>query len=50
MDKQELIKELLTTLWDWVQCGDLRGHLQAWWSVVSGRVTPESSAAEVLVR
>jgi len=30
MDKQELIKELLATLWDWVQCGDLRGHLQAW--------------------
>lgn len=49
MDKQELIKELFATLWDWVQCGDLRGHLQAWWKVMCGQVTPESSAAEVMM-
>jgi len=42
-----MLKELIATLWDTVLCGDLRGHLQAWWSVISGRVTPESSAAEV---
>jgi len=47
MSKQELIKELFATLWDWVQCGDLPGHLQIWWFVVRGRVTPETSAAEV---
>jgi len=43
-----MIKELVATLLDWIECGDLRGHLQVWWDVISGRVTPETSAAEVV--
>ena len=43
-----MIRELLATLNDWWQFGDLRGHLQSWWMVVLGQVTPETSAAEVV--
>ena len=43
-----MIKELLATLRDWRECGDLWGHLQAWWIVVSRRVTLDCSVAEVV--
>jgi hypothetical protein len=33
------ITELLTVLLDALSTGDLRGHLAAWWSVVSGNLT-----------
>jgi len=34
------VTELLTVLCDALLHGDMRGHLAAWWSVVSGQVTP----------
>ena len=36
-----MIGELIGTLADWRECGDLRGHLAALWAVIVGRVTPE---------
>lgn len=39
-----MLGELWATLLDAVRCGDLRGHLAAWWAVASGRVTGETRA------
>lgn len=38
----EALRELAGTLADVVECGDLRGHLVAWWDVVTGRVDVDS--------
>ena len=43
-----MLKELIATVWDMILYGDLRGHLRALWDVISGRVGPETSAAEVV--
>jgi len=34
----EALRELAATLADAWECADLRGHLSAWWLVVSGTV------------
>ena len=39
-----MLKELALALWDSLCCGDLWGHLRAWWNVACGRVTPDSHA------
>jgi hypothetical protein len=36
------VKELALTLADVLECGDMRGHIVAWWEVVTGKVTPDS--------
>lgn len=36
------ITELFIVLLDALSTGDLRGHLVAWWSVVTGAITPET--------
>jgi len=33
------VRELWACLLDWRQCGDLWGHLVAWWQVVTGQVS-----------
>jgi len=35
---REALRELAATLADAWRCGDLRGHLSAWWEVVTGAV------------
>jgi hypothetical protein len=44
----EAVKELALTLADVLECGDLRGHLAAWWGVVSGRVDMDAPAIQAL--
>ena len=34
--------ELAHTLRDTLENGDLFGHLQAWWEVATGKITPET--------
>ncbi len=34
----ELLRELWAALVDAAECGDLAGHLRAWWEVVRGDV------------
>jgi len=34
--------ELAATLWDSLRCGELGAHLRAWWSVATGKVTPDT--------
>jgi hypothetical protein len=34
MDPRTILFELLSTLADACECGDLRGHLRAWWQAV----------------
>lgn len=34
--------ELWHTLVDVRECGDLRGHLGAWWAVITGQVDPDA--------
>lgn len=41
---KEAVRELLYTLGDVLECGDLRGHLAAWWDVVAGRVDVDGPA------
>lgn len=36
------LQELLDTLNDVIYCGDLVGHLRAWWRVVRGEVNMEA--------
>lgn len=43
------IGELWATLQDVGECGDLVGHLRAWWEVVRGRVTPDDPAGAVIL-
>ena len=38
------MREMWAILADAARCGDLRGHLAAWWHVIRGRVTPEARA------
>ena len=33
--------ELRAALVDAGECGDLRGHLAAWWGLMTGRVDPQ---------
>ena len=37
-----MIRELIATLIDWLQYGDLSGHLRAWLQVAVGDITPDS--------
>jgi hypothetical protein len=34
-----MLRELWASLCDWRRCGDLVGHLCAWWRVVTGRAS-----------
>ena len=38
MNIGEALRELAWTLADAWECADLRGHLAAWWDVVTGKV------------
>jgi len=40
------LRELLTMLLDSVKHGDLTGHLRAWRLVATGRITPDTTAAD----
>jgi len=42
MGPVEALRELAGTLADVLECGDLRGHLVAWWDVVTGQVDVDS--------
>jgi uncharacterized NAD(P)/FAD-binding protein YdhS len=44
MDGRQVLRELIWTLLDALQEGDLPGHLVAWWAVVTGRVTEDTPA------
>jgi hypothetical protein len=37
-----MLRELCLSLRDWRECGNLWGHLVAWWRVVSGRCDPDA--------
>lgn len=43
------VRELVGTLADVLECGDLRGHLAAWWDVVAGRVDVDGPALVVCI-
>ena len=34
----EILRELYWTLAEAWRCGDLAGHLRAWWKVITGKV------------
>ncbi len=39
--------EVLDTLVDALENGNLRGHLQVLWETLSGRITPDTNCADV---
>jgi len=43
-----MIRELIATLWDTMQHGDLRGHLRHWWWVYVGQVTPDTQSPNLI--
>lgn len=45
---QFCLTELLATLRDTLEVGDLRGHLRTWRRVISGEITAYSSASRAI--
>jgi len=43
VDDQEMFKELLATILDALEQGDLPGHIEAWLQVVQGKVSPDDT-------
>jgi len=45
INAKQVWQELVAALQDTLVCGDLPGHLAAWWRVATGRVTSEDRIA-----
>ncbi len=42
--EEHMLRELISTLKDVLECGDLAGHLRAFWRVATGQISPFHSA------